>query len=98
MKYTMNENGFLRDGKVLTDAFTGEIDGVGHLFVNGVSVGTLVELGLREEKYSLGATEMVDPVTGEKTLQAKRPNGDVVVTVLSKDGVLIPAKCKVIKA
>lgn len=97
VEYGINTNGkFTKNGVELEDAFVGAIDDVACLFVNGVSVGTLKDIGLRENIYSMGATEHVNEL-GEKVISAIRPNGDVVITVLDKDGKLVAEKCKVVR-
>ena len=68
------------------------VDGVPHLFVDGVSVGTLKEHGLREEQYAISSVRTVDETTGVVTVKAIRPNGDVVITRLGADGTLIDSK------
>lgn len=83
------------------------------LFVDGVGVATRKEIewvGLDDATYNnlragveipyLGVVESkmtVDEVTGEKTYRAVRENGDIAITVLTKDNVIVPEKCKVIK-
>lgn len=100
-KITMNNEGkFLIDGVLQEDGYIGKLeDGSPRLFINGVAVDkTLKELGLREEVYAVKTERTVNEVTGEITIKATRTNGDIAITVLSKDGELIREKCKEIKA
>lgn len=83
------------------------------LFVNGTGVATLDEVkisgididcligGVKDGKgwtvYAVSTEKVVDKKTGEVTQTAKRLNGDVVITVMDKDGHRIEDKCKVIE-